>query len=133
MAAANDNNLFGDHVIAAYSRKDAIEDGFLVDLNAVAPDICREHFKAPVACTSAVWDIIDRAVKNPKWCNDLNGVLHDVFHMSKAFYRELSPATRVFQVIIKGAGRKSTFTFKMVCSPGDDAKPVMTIMLPEEE
>lgn len=124
--------IFGD-VISSYSRKQAIEDGQLVDLSAVAGEVCRQHFKVPVACTAAVWGIIDRAIKNKRWMNDLNGIVHDVLWMSKMMGRSINPSTRVFQVIIKGAGRQSKFTFKMACGPGDDAEPVMTIMLPEED
>ena len=121
-----------ENIIFSYSRKQAIEDGVLVDLNAVAPEEC-ELYKYPVACTAAVWDIIDKAVKNPRWSNDIKGVMWDIMYMSTAMSKVVDESTKLFQVIIKGAGRKSTYTFKMVCGPGDDAKPVITIMLPNED
>lgn len=126
------NEIFGE-VISSYSRAQAIEDGVLVDLSAIAPAVCAQHFKVPVACTSSVWDIIEKAVNNKRWMNDLNGVIHDMLWMSKVMKRDLSPTTRLFQVIIKGAGRQSKFTFKSVCGPGDNAEPVITIMLPSED
>lgn len=129
----NDNNIFGD-VIYSYTRAQAIDDGVLADLSEIAPDVCRQHFKHPVACTAAVWDIIEKAVANKKYCNDFNGIVHDMLYMSKRMaIREVSPSTRLFQMIIKGAGRKSNYTFKIVCGPGDNAEPTMTIMLPEED
>lgn len=123
----------GAEIIYAYTRAQAIEDGVLVDLSAVAPDVCHQHFKYNVACTSAVWAIIDKAVKNKRHCNDLNGVVHDILWMSKGYARTLDERYRLFRVIIKGAGRNSTYTFKIACGPGDDAEPVLTIMLPEED
>ena len=129
MSAMQD--LFGE-VISSYSRAQGIEDGVLVDLSELAPDVCGQHFKYPVVCTSAVWAIIDKAVNHPKWMNDLNGVIHDMLWMSR-FGRSVNQGTRLFRVIIKGAGRRSNFVFKIVCGPGDDAEPVMTIMMPEED
>lgn len=125
--------LFGE-VISVYTREQAIEDGTLVDLSAVAPEVCRQHFKYPVACTAAVWAIIDKAVKNPKWHNDLNGVVHDILWMSKANKtRRYDATTHLFKVIIKGAGRQSVFEFKIICGPGDQAEPVLTIMGVDED
>lgn len=129
MSAMQD--LFGE-VIHSYSRAQAIEDGVLVDLSELAPDVCAQHFKHPVACTSTVWAIVDKAVKNKKGMNDLNGVIHDMLGMS-LFGRVVDQGTRLFRVIIKGAGRRSDFVFKIVCGPGDNAEPVMTIMMPEED
>lgn len=127
----NTSELFGD-VIYAYSRQQAIEDGVLVDLNALCPDECK-LYKFPVACTAAVWAIVDQAVKNKRQCNDLKGVVWDMIYMSTVMKRDIGPSTKLFQVIIKGAGRKSKFEFKMVCGPGDQSEPVITIMLPEED
>ena len=52
--------VFGD-VISSYSRKQAIEDGVLVDLSAMAPGLCLEHYKHPIACTSSVFAIVQKA------------------------------------------------------------------------
>jgi hypothetical protein len=120
-------------VIYVYTRAQAIEDGQLIDLSVLAPDVCCQHFKYPVACTAAVWRIIERAIENPRWCSDINGVVHDILWMSRCHARAVDESTRLFQVIIKGAGRKSLFTLKLVCGPGDGAEPVLTLMLPEED
>jgi hypothetical protein len=42
-----------DHVIHAYSRANAIEDGVLIDVSSVAKEA---GFKIPVAVTSGVWE-----------------------------------------------------------------------------
>ena len=120
-------------MISTYTRAQAIEDGVLVDLSAVAPGVCAQHYKYPIACTASVWGIIERAVKNEKHCNDLNGVIHDLLWMSRTYKRDLDESTVIFRVKITGAGRQSVFNFKMVCGPGDDAAPVLAIMLPEED
>jgi hypothetical protein len=120
-------------VISVYTRKQAIEDGVLVDLSAVAPDVCSQHFKYPVACTAAVWSIIDKAVQNKKHHNDLNGVVHDILWMSRKASWGINPDTRHFGVIIKGAGRQSKFALKIVVSPGDTPEPVLTVMMNDED
>jgi hypothetical protein len=125
-------NIFGE-VISRYTREQAVEDGVLIDLSALAPDVCGQHYKHPVACTAAVWAIVDKAVKNPRWMNDLRGVLHDMLWMSRMMKRSIDPSTVLFQVIIKGAGRKSTYQFKLNVGPGDNAEPVITIMMPNED
>jgi len=125
--------LAGTEVISIYTRAQAIEDGTLIDLSALAPDVCRQHLKYPIACTAAVWAIIDRAVKNRNWCNDINGVVHDILWMSRKrawYFPDYTTAN--FRVTITGAGRQRLFTLKMVRGPGDDAEHVLTIMLSTE-
>jgi hypothetical protein len=129
--AASESTL--PEVISSYSRAQAIEDGVLVDLSTIAPEVCRQHYKHPVACTTGVWAIIERAIANEKWMNDLNGVVHDILWMSRACARAIDASSRLFTVIITGAGRQRTYTFKIVCGPGDNAEPVITVMLPNED
>jgi len=116
-----------DDIISVYTREDAQNDGVLVDLmQGDLGDVCRQHYKYPIACTASVWNIISAAVNNPKHCNDYAGVLHDI----------LSPQgddTRLFTVIITGVGRRKYHRFKIVCGPGDLGEPVLTIMLPDED
>ena len=123
--------LFGEP-ISVYTRAQAIEDGTLVDLSKVAPDVCAQHYKVSVACTAAVWGVIDRAVKNPRCLNDVNGVVHDVLWMSKVCAQVVDTSTRLFKVIIRGAGRKSSYVFKAVVGPGDSGECVLTISEPDE-
>lgn len=124
--------LFGE-VIHSYTRAQALEDGVLVDVCAAAPDVCRQHYSAPIACTAAVWAIVEKAVKNPRWMNDVNGVVHDMLWMSRRSGARLDESTKVFQVIIRGAGRRSTFTFKMTIGPDENGTPCLTIMNMDED
>jgi hypothetical protein len=129
-------NIFeGAEIIHSYSRAQAIEDGVLVDLSALAPEVCGQFYKFPIACTAAVWGVIDSAIKNEKYNNDLNGVIHDLLFMSIKMCKELDPTTRRFAVIINGADHphNKPYAFNAVCGPGDDAEPVITIMFPGED
>lgn len=128
----DDSGLFGP-MIFSYTRKQAIEDGVLIDLTEIAPAIQAEHYKYPVALTAAAWAIVQRALENDKVVNDIDGIIHDVLWMSRAAGREVDPSTRLFQVIIAGSGPIDLHTFKIVCGPGDNAEPVLTIMLPDED
>ena len=76
-------SIFGE-VISRYTRQQAIEDGFLVDLmqNDLGP-VSRQHYKYPVACTIGVFELMKKAVEHPRWCNDYPGILHDILTMSK--------------------------------------------------
>lgn len=122
--------LFGDPV-SIYTRADALEDGFLVDLNQWIP-ICESGYKYPVACTRAVWAIIEKAVRNKKHCNDYKGVIWDILWMSRARSRRSGERAVVFQVIINGAGLRKIYTFKIECGPGDNHEPVLTIKKMDE-
>ena len=132
---SNDMTEFYGEPIYVYTRAQAIEDGVLIDASACdLADLTREHYKYPVAMTAAVWALIEKAVAHPKYCNDLEGVWHDVLWMSrKNITRRFDATSHLFAVIITGTGRRRKHTLKAVCGPGDDAEPVVTIMLPDED
>lgn len=118
-------------VIYSYSRQEAIQDGVLVDLSAKYPDIASQLYKYPVACTASLWGIVEKAVEKGGG-NSFEGVIWDLLWMSqKGVVRRIDPTQHLFKVIIKGGGHRGAFTFKAVCGPGDDLKPVITLMLPE--
>ena len=124
----------GAPIISCYTREMALEDGQLVDLSEA--DGAKGHFKFPLACTAAVWALIEKAcgIEYGKDCNDLAGVLHDICWMSKSpCAKALDPTTRVFPVIIALDGKQVEHTFKIVCGPGDTPEPVLTLMFPEED
>ncbi len=125
--------IFGD-VISTYTRRQAIEDGVLVDLmQDTMTEVARSHYKYPIAATIEVFDIMAKAVANKKHLNDFAGILHDMLWMSRVYKRQVSETTVIFRVTIKGAGRRSVYDFKMVCGPDDDGSPCLTIMLPEQD
>lgn len=120
--------------IHTYTRAQAIADGVLADLmQDEMLAVCRQHFKHPIACTSAVFAIMQKAVENPRYCNDYAGILHDMLFMSKAMGRRLDASTVLFRVIIQGAGRSKYYDFKLMVHPGDQGEPTITISLPTED
>lgn len=132
----SDDFWHGADIISSYSRAHAIADGVLVDANiGDLAEVTRQHYRCyPVAMTCGVFSLIERAVKNPRQCNDYHGVWHDICWMSKrAIISRPDPTTVIFRVKITGAARQSIWTLKAVCGPGDNAEPVVTIMLPNED
>jgi hypothetical protein len=142
-------DAFWGEPLHVYSRANAIDDGTLVNVDALSPDLAklrREHFPrltgpSPVVLTAAVWAVVDKAVKNRRWMNDPVGVLHDVFWMSRGAVRQaaaMATANGVsgqatFRVIIRGAGRQSLWDFVAHVGPGDDGEPVVTYLMPGED
>jgi len=130
------NPFDGAEVISSYSRAQAIEDGVLVDVSEMAREA---GIRYPVALTRAVWEscvaVPTRADGSPVPCQDERGRLWDVVCMTR-FAIRLAPAGRdVLAVRLKVRQRAGSrnVTLKAVCGPGDEAEPVMTIMLPEED
>ena len=123
-------------LVSSYTRRQAIEDGVQADMNAgITGEVTRENFKSPVYVTSGVFEIMSRAVANKRWCNDWRGVWADVCNMARMAIKASRFDDLVrFQVIIRGAGRKSLYTFLAQCGPVDidSPEPCITIMLPED-
>lgn len=124
-------------LISSYSRKQAIEDGVLIDLNQII-SIKESGFKFPIACTSAVWDIINRAVRSKTCSNDFQGVVWDIMWLLRLtiqarIRKNMNTDIVYFSVIINGVGRKKKYMFKALCGPGDQGEPVLTILLPDED
>jgi hypothetical protein len=124
----SNENVFGE-TIYSYSRAQAIDDGILVDLSQA--DSIRQHWKHPFACTSAVWAIIEEALEKPG--QDISGICHDISTIAKLAIRGADAAREAeqirFCVII--AGQKHAL--KLHIGPGDNAAPVLTLMLPYED
>jgi hypothetical protein len=130
-------NMESFDVISTYSRAQAIDDGVLIDLmqDDQTAKLCREHFKCPIACTAALWELIQQAISHPKHSNDLLGVLHDILWMSKRNKKAVSGDgnTWLFEVIITGTGKKDVHTLKLVLGQGDDEEPVLTLKVSGED
>ena len=120
-------------VIYSYTRKQAIDDGVLVDLTKWARET---GFTIPVACTAAVWH---QYIVPPEAVNgfgqSVRGPAHDMLWMLwVAIKRSQSGDRLMFDVIfLQTPGEHVTVTLKSICGPGDDAEPVITILLPNED
>ena len=121
-------NIFGD-VIYSYTREDAINDGVLVDLTRLYPSDTR-LFKHPVACTPAVWERINLACIETG--EDVGVYIWDMCFMAVKFpVRLIDDSTILFRLGIPIGSRE--IELKIVCHPGDDGEPVLTIMFPHED
>ena len=123
----------GADVISTYSRQDAIEDGVLVDVSQ--SNAYRDAgFAYPVALTTAVFEIVNGI--SPRHAHEtFDARLYDVLFLARIAARRHPNADTVhFQVLMTPRhGPRRTFTFKMICGPGDDGEPVLTILLPDED
>ncbi|BBA70611.1 DUF6573 family protein [Geobacter sulfurreducens] len=128
-------NIFENcDVIYSYTRQQAIEDGVLADLTALYPELCKQIYRFPVAVTAEVWGIVEHAVSDKRNCNDYKGVIWDILWMSqRGITKRIDESQHLFQVIISGAGPEQLHTLKIICHPGDNAEPVLTIMMPWED
>lgn len=107
------------------TRAQAIADGTLFDLSHLRG--VKMAWTIPMACTAAVWSIIDDAVKNHGYT--LTDILAE---MSARILREAErqPCLNVLYFEISLAGR--THTIKAHSGPADDAALAITLMLPNE-
>lgn len=120
----------GWEIIDVYTRAQAIEDGVLIE----CPDALRQEagIKFHVAFTTSVWDIIDRTAKKNKETHDW--VMWDIFTMFKFYLQNEIKHNRnsnilLFKVNFRGKDK----ILKSIIGPGDNAEPVITILLPEED
>jgi hypothetical protein len=119
-----------EDVIFAYSRKDAIQDGVLIDVVTMAK---AAGFRIHVALTSTVFE---RYVSESDKLTgiDYDGRLWDVLQALR--YAIKTGDKRQSQILFKlvdNGNTAQTVTLKAVCGRDDDAKPCITIMLPEED
>ncbi|HEX8911282.1 MAG TPA: DUF6573 family protein [Humisphaera sp.] len=126
-----------DDVVFRYTREQAIADGVLVDLTEWARET---GFVVPVACTAAVWDgyvVPDSALAAQG--QSARGRGHDLLWMLFHAIRSLPPGggggERLgFDVLfLMPPETRETVRLAAVIGPGDDAEPVLTVMLPYED
>lgn len=140
-------------LIHAYTRADALADGYLVDASKTAREA---GIRYPVALTRAVWDAYVEFEEDDGAGQSIAGRLWDVMAMFRfAVTASTTPdASEIpFSLYVAKADRGdwqtneqspspgSCFdrrthrlvTLKAVVGPGDDPAPVITIMLPSED
>jgi hypothetical protein len=120
-------------LIHRYTRADAIRDGALIDVSAVAQEAGITY---PVALTSAAWQ---RCVSVPPGVlfQDEAGRLWDVVWMLRcAIARQKGGRVVHFALHVRNDNRERTpplVWLKAVCGPGDQGEPVVTVMMPQED
>ena len=129
-------DIFGEP-IAVYTRRQAIEDGVLVDL--MQPEtvgLVREAgFKFPVAMTAGAFAATVAEIGQPlPEGQDIRGRLWDVLWMLLCAIRTAGSTDRVkFRVSVWNGSRRDEVKLWSLCGPGDDGAPVVTIMLEGED
>jgi hypothetical protein len=130
------SDLF-DPQVYTYTRRQAIEDGVLVDLMQpdIEPLVREAGFKYPVAMTIGAFS---RTVQVPDQPlppgQDLRGRLWDVLWMLKVAISRTSGGDRVaFEVHVRNGRKLELVRLWSQCGPGDQGEPVITIMLQGED
>jgi hypothetical protein len=122
-----------DNVIYAYTRAQAIADGVLIDVSKLAREA---GFKLPVAVTCGVWAECV-AVPEGVTFQDETGRLWDVLMMLRHAIAKNSDGDRVdFALHVRNDNRDGMpplVRLYALCGPGDEAEPVVTVMLPHED
>ena len=145
------DDLWGEP-ISRYTRAQAIADGMLVDLTTATDDkgqpLCPQAgFKVPVAITRAAWAQTIEAggswkpdgegeVLELKGGQSLTGRLWDLLWILRVASGKAVNSDRIhFKVLVDvhGDGRRETISLWALCGPGDNAQPVITIMLEGED
>ena len=119
----NNNDNF--EVIHSYSRKQAIDDGFLVDVTHWATPL---GYKYQVAFTATLWAVIE-AIPECSW-QDISGRVHDVLFMGIIAIKKLKKNESFvsFNVIINTQNEKiQSHRLVMNLAPGDTPEPVFTV------
>jgi hypothetical protein len=139
-------DIFGP-VIFSYTRKQAIEDGVLVDVSQVAEEA---GIKLPTAITQAVFADYVAVPPELEGEQDVSGRLWDVMWMLSHAIRSGSVKgdRGTFELIVvkldkgdwrsnekpfEGSRKRRLVTLKAVCGPADDGSPCITVMRPDED
>lgn len=120
------------HIIHSYTRADALEDGFLVDVSPMARTM---GFVIPIAMTSTAY----QATVEVDDIDTLNARLRDVLTM--AHFAAKGAGENQDQVPFKVAATPQgnaelpakTHNLTLHIGPGDNHEPVLTIMMEGED
>lgn len=120
------------NVIHTYTRKQAIEDGVLVDVSVAAKEA---GINFPVAVTSAVWALYVVPSEKLEGCGQsVSGRLCDLLWMFRMNALKTNSDLLFFSCIFLSEHEvREEIKLKALCGPGDNCEPVITIMLPMED
>jgi hypothetical protein len=126
--------LFTDaDVVSVYLRQDALADGLLVDLSALARE---QGIRVPVAITSDAHHLVIALSQAAVSAGcDETGRAWDVLTMLAARIRSADRRDSTVRFWVSAITRNqapSLIELIATCGPGDDGEPVITIMLPGE-
>jgi uncharacterized protein DUF6573 len=120
-------------IVFTYTRKEAIDDGVLIDITDQAKE---SGFKIPVAVTDTLYNkYLNPSEELEKCGQSLEGRIHDMVYILYLSARKKTVCTVLFKVyfLLKPGNDPEDFYLKAVISPGDEGEAVITIMLPNED
>lgn len=127
---------FWGEPIHVYSRAQAIEDGVLVDLMqpGTADTVREAGIRVPLAMTAAAFAETIGLEEDLPAGQDIQGRLWDVLMMLWHAIRRSQGGQRVDFTVAVWDGRKhNDVDLYALCGPGDNAEPVITIIIPSED
>jgi len=123
-------NPFDDaDIVFKYTRKQALDDGVLVDVSEVAREA---GIKFPVAVTQGVFGILNETSSPGQ---SFQGRLWDLLMI----FRMSISASKSDEVhfsgyfVMPGSEKAKPVSMWAKCGPGDDGEPVITVMLEGED
>lgn len=125
-----------DDVIHTYTRREAIDDGVLVDVSQSAREA---GFRIPVAMTARAWSECVAWPETESAIQDESGRLWDVVFMAAAAARraarrrEGDRTTFDLHVVPRGGRVPRLTTLVLHVGPGDRGEAVATLMRPGED
>ena len=122
-------------IVFTYSRKDALADGFQMDVSAMAKEA---GFTVPVFMTIGVFST---HVEVPEGVSgqDENGRLWDILNVVRWSIKKMTSDSRFveFQVLVRNSDVREPETVKLIAEIGamdfDDPRPAITIAFPNED
>lgn len=130
------SEVFGDP-IHVYTRRQALDDGYLVDVTTTAQEA---GFRFQVAMTQAAWaDCVAWSEEDSQRqvYQDEAGRLWDVLWMASLAARRGTGERLAFQLYRVPRGgrgiRPRLVTLHLAIGPGDEGEPVITILMPNED
>jgi hypothetical protein len=132
----SEDPLFGT-VIYAYTRAQAIQDGVLVDVTETSKEV---GFKLPVAITEALHNRLTPTKADAAIGQDYDGRLWDVLWLAAFRIKLADRSTDIVTFTIvqqeveakSGQPQKVDLRLRVVCGPGGEGEPVVTIGFPED-
>lgn len=121
------------NVIFSYTRKQAIEDGVLIDVTEQANQL---GFKVNTVVSDHLYgDYLTPPAGLEGEGQSVEGRLHDLLFRTLIAAKTFGVRDRVnFDVLfLMSPGKWATVKILAVMGPGDHGEPVLTIMLPEDD
>lgn len=127
-----DDHLFDNaDFIHKYTRKQAFEDGVLVDVSEAAREA---GYRYPVALTAAVWSEYVQVPEGVE-AQDEQGRLWDLLWILKlSIQQSQGEQELLFQLYVRNNNEETELVkLKAICGPDDNGEPCLTILLPHED